>query len=73
MSACSLPPEELEIRLREWLELARASLVRGEFVFDGVAADELERLVALERACCPSLPLRLEQRGHETVVFVENR
>ena len=73
MADCSLPPGDLQARLRRFEDLAQAALVDAERTRDGVrlhlrATDEVRRevdaLIAAEAACCPFLTFAShEQQG----------
>ena len=68
--ACSLAPNDLQTRLREWSDLRKAALIaeRTEgnvnttiWVRRGDVATQLRRLVDAERQCCSFLGFDLQE------------
>jgi hypothetical protein len=76
---CALSPEALAERLEEWAAVEREGLVSSgrepggrvlRFRPDPALRRELERLVAAEAECCPTLGLRLDEEPGALVLRV---
>jgi hypothetical protein len=77
--ACSLSSADAKSRQGEWAALLQRASLRRIAVPNGVRVElrpddhiraELERLVELERACCPFLELRIDDEGDELALTV---
>ena len=73
--SCSLPPDQLAERLKEWATVGRDGLISAEgrvlrFRPEPQLRAELERLVAAEADCCPTLELDLVDEPDALVLRV---